>query len=346
MRATDDGAVDAVVAWVDGNDPAHRAKLEAYLASIGGARPTMASPTRFSADGELDYCIASLLRHASWFRRIWIVTDAQVPGLVRRIAGTPLAERIRVVDHRDIFAGFEHHLPTFNARAISAMLWRIPALAERFVYFNDDFMLLRPVAPGDFFRDGGVVLRGRWQPQSAYSLPRRVAAAWKSLRGIDDAARASVRHSQELSARLAGFDRRYFALKHTPYPFLRSTMQAFFEAHPDVLERCARHRLRAMEQPRSECLSTHLEIARGSAVFDNRLRVVELKPRTQSLRGIERRMARADADEAIAFACVQSLDAASDAVRAAIFAWLDRRIGRPGEVLAAAATAPDHSRSR
>jgi hypothetical protein len=335
MDAVQDNAVDAVVAWVDGSDPSHRAKLEAYLASIGGRRPAMANPTRFSADGELDYCVASLLRHAPWLRRIWIVTDAQVPGLVRRIAATPLAERIRVVDHREIFAGFGQYLPTFNARAISAMLWRIPGLAERFVYFNDDFMLLRPVEATDFFRDGGVVLRGRWQPQSAHSLPRRIAAAWKSLRGIDDAARASVRHSQELAARLAGFDRKYFALKHVPYPFRRSTMQAYFEAHPEVLEDCARHRLRAMEQPRSECLSTHLEIAQGSAVFDNRLRVVELKPRTQSLRGIERRMARADADPDTAFACVQSLDAASDAVRAAILAWLDRRVGRPDAAFAA-----------
>ncbi|MFT3897284.1 MAG: stealth family protein [Thermomonas sp.] len=328
MDARDDNAIDAVVAWVDGSDPAHHAKLEAYLASIGGKRPTMANPTRFSADGELDYCIASLLRHAPWLRRIWIVTDAQVPELARRIAGTPLSERIRVVDHREIFAGFERYLPTFNARAISAMLWRIPGLAGRFVYFNDDFMLLRPVDATDFFRGDGVVLRGRWRPQSAHSPLRRLAAAWKSLRGIDDAARASVRHSQELAARLAGFERRYFALKHTPYPFRRSTMQAFFEAHPAVLEDCARHRLRAMEQPRSECLSTHLEIALGGAVFDDRLRVVELKPRTQSLRGIERRMARADADESFAFACVQSLDAASDAVRGAILAWLDRRIGR------------------
>ena len=43
------------------------------------------------------------------------------------------------------------------------MLWRIEGLADRFVYFNDDMMLVGPVEPTDFFsNEGKVNLRGRW----------------------------------------------------------------------------------------------------------------------------------------------------------------------------------------
>ncbi len=39
---------------------------------------------------------------------------------------------------------------------------RIPGLAEHFVYFNDDFFLIKHTKPTDFFRDGLPVLRGKW----------------------------------------------------------------------------------------------------------------------------------------------------------------------------------------
>ena len=325
----DDGRIDAVIPWVDGADPAHAARLQALLGERGGARPPSAHATRFNDAGELDFCVASILRHAPWFGTIWIVTDAQRPALLDRIAGTPLAPRVRLVDHREAFAGFERHLPTFNSRSISAVLWRIEGLAERFVYFNDDFMLLRDVAPTDFFRDGGVVLRGAWRPQSAHSWLRRTAAAWKSLRGQPPERGTSERHAQELSARLAGIDRRYYALQHNPYPFRRATLQAYFEAHPDVLEDGVRHRLRALDQFRAESLATHLEIAQGTAILDNRLHVVELKPRQQSPARVRRRMAAADRDASAAFACVQSLERAAPALQAQIVDWLRRRIGPP-----------------
>ena len=54
-------------------------------------------------------------------------------------------------------------LPTFNSYAIETMLWRIEGLADRFLYFNDDMMLVGPVEPTDFFsNEGKVKLRGRW----------------------------------------------------------------------------------------------------------------------------------------------------------------------------------------
>ena len=41
------------------------------------------------------------------------------------------------------------------------MLWRINTLSENFVYFNDDFFLIRPVKVKDWFKNGNPVLRGK-----------------------------------------------------------------------------------------------------------------------------------------------------------------------------------------
>jgi hypothetical protein len=329
---------DAVVTWVDGNDPAHQQRLADYLATRGGVRPRTASAARFHDSGEIEYCVASILRFAPWFRNIHIVTDAQTPALVRRFEDSPLAGRVRVVDHRQIFSGFERHLPTFNSRAIISVLWRIPDLAERFVYFNDDFMLLQPVREADFFRDDKVVVRGKWRLQSAYSGTRILANAWKRWRHGAEAAgassrdaEASARDAQEVSAQLVGFQRKYYRLYHNPYPFKRSTLETFFAQHPQLLESNASHRLRSTEQFKTESVATHLEIANGSALFDNRLHTVQLKPRAQSEWRMRRKMQRADRDVTAAFACVQSLERAPVALHDEIIAWLDRRVGRIGE---------------
>lgn len=46
------------------------------------------------------------------------------------------------------------YLPTFNCNPIELNFHRIPGLAEKFVYFNDDMFLLRPVEPEIFFKNG------------------------------------------------------------------------------------------------------------------------------------------------------------------------------------------------
>jgi hypothetical protein len=318
--------IDAVIPWVDGGDPSHRQRLEAFLAQRGGPRPSAARPTRFHHAGELDWCVAAILRFAPWIHRIHIVSDGQTPALIERMRGTPQAGRVRVVDHREIFAGFEHGLPTFNSRTISSMLWRIDGLAEHYLCFNDDFMLLRPLEADAFFRDGRVVLRGGWHAQSGHGAPGALRRLFGRVRGrpVD---RAGNREAQELSARLAGFERTYFRLPHVPYPYRRSTLESFFAQHPDLLERNIAHALRSPEQFLAESLAAHLELARDGAIVDNAIRVVQLKPGEQREWRLRAKLREADRDASVAFACVQSLDQAADPLRARITAWLDRRIG-------------------
>jgi hypothetical protein len=317
--------IDAVITWVDGADPAHRRRLESWLAESGQGRPTSAQPTRFNDAGEIDYCIRSILRYAPWFRRIHIVVDAQTPAILQRLRADGHADRFRIVDHRDIFKGYEQHLPTFNSRSIISMLWRIEELAENFVYFNDDMFLLQPVQAEDFFRDGKVVQRGQWRTQAGHGWGNRVLSALKRMRGSRGEKVGNL-DSQQLSARVAGFLDRYYRLYHNPYPMRRSTLRGFFAAHPDMLERNCSHRLRSNDQFKTEAVATHLEFANDCAIADNRLHVVQLKPSEQHPARVRAKMSKADTDTHAAFVCVQSLELAPAGIQREIVGWLDRRI--------------------
>ena len=74
--------IDVVITWVDGRDPLHRKKMSAYVKETETAHEDVAAPTRFFSEGEIYYCVASILRFAPFVRKIFIITDEQNPDLV------------------------------------------------------------------------------------------------------------------------------------------------------------------------------------------------------------------------------------------------------------------------
>ena len=85
--------------------------------------------------------------------------------------------RVRLVTHAEIFR-WPEDLPTFNSVAIETHLHRIPGLAERFVYFNDDTFLGAACGPEDFFTaDGRLCVRFRHEALPCNEGPAEVSAA-------------------------------------------------------------------------------------------------------------------------------------------------------------------------
>jgi len=72
-------AVDVVISWVDGNDPAHKQKIKPFLDSQSRKSDDIAGSTRFDSVGEIFYCIASIYRFAPFVRKIFIISDNQNP---------------------------------------------------------------------------------------------------------------------------------------------------------------------------------------------------------------------------------------------------------------------------
>ena len=97
-------------------------------------------------------------------RNIYLVTDGQDPGLDEEIKSRfpEKAGCLKIVDHKEIFRDYERYLPTFNSSSIHSMIWRIKDLSERFVYLNDDQILIREHREEDWFTGNRPVLMGRW----------------------------------------------------------------------------------------------------------------------------------------------------------------------------------------
>ncbi|MBJ3763118.1 Stealth CR1 domain-containing protein [Maribius pontilimi] len=312
--------IDAVIAWVDGADPAHRAKRAAF-----GDAGKSGSDQRFVETGEIYVALASILEHAPFVRRIHIVTDDQRPALLPHFAQAGLCapDRIRVVDHDAIFAGLPAARPNFNSRAIEAALHRIPDLSERFVYLNDDMFFNGPCAPGDLFDpDGRPLLSGR---MVAFS-DRRPAARLKSLArrliGRPDT-RPSHLVAQETAARLAGFRRTFLRVPHRPHPLRVSTIRRALAAHPGLLERQVGYRFRDRAQYLPVALANHAEIAGGA---EPRLRddVAYLRDR---MSGDVEPVLSQIRDGYTPFACVQGLESMPPASRDRVLAVLVDKFG-------------------
>lgn len=275
MSIDSDRNIDAVITWVDGNDPVHR-KKRAETARIYKAKPrtlsslsTAGDDTRFIENGELKYCLASIRTFAPWIRKIYLVTDNQVPPFLTR----ELQSRynVELVDHTELFRDYKEVLPTFNSRSIETMLWAIKGLSPRFIYFNDDFVLTKPCKPEHFFRDSKLVLWGRWKRIFKYGKTRQmlnqiISFLAKHMLGIT----RSMHHLLQIrSASLAGFYTRYFHGFHIPRPINKETLVTFFDEKEELLRENLQHPFRSTDQFSGIFLAHHLELKQDRAVTLN-----------------------------------------------------------------------------
>ncbi|TVP45511.1 MAG: hypothetical protein EA345_14115 [Halomonas sp.] len=210
--------IDAVFTWVDGSDPEHQNKRQLYSSdgSLSGTHQHAASATRFSDQGELFYSILLARKNAPWLRHIYIITDAQVPAWLTPDMASSLD--VHVVDHKVLFRDYENYLPIFNSMSIEAMIHRIPELSSRFLYFNDDFFIVRPVVESDYFVQGQSVFRGQWRWNSR--VLKRVRKIARKLTNKKAPARADGLVGKRAEADMMGLWR-YFALAHVPHPIYR-----------------------------------------------------------------------------------------------------------------------------
>ena len=222
--------IDAVYTWVDGDDPEWRQRKARALGENGwvaAGSAHSANRSRFASRDELRYSLRALHCFAPWIRRVFLVTDDQVPDwLDTEYPG------ITVVSHRAVF-GDTGLLPTFNSHAIESRLHRIPGLAEHFLYLNDDVFLGRPVAPELFFTPGGL----------ARFFPSRAAVDAGPRRPDDPPVNSAAKNNRRLIQEAFG---RVLTRKmmHTPHPSRRSVITEIEERFGDDVAATASHQFR------------------------------------------------------------------------------------------------------
>ncbi len=165
--------IDLVYLWVNGNDPKWIAKRDAVIGKTTEAQDNCKG--RYAETGELRYSLRSVEKYAPWIRKIFIVTDNQIPDWLD--TSNP---KIRIVDHTEIIP--KEYLPCFNSSVLEHFICCIPDLAEHFLYANDDMFLNKSVTPSTFFaKDLLPIIRVNSRPFRKWSLQYRTKVLGKTL---------------------------------------------------------------------------------------------------------------------------------------------------------------------
>lgn len=320
--------IDAVLLWVDGNDPVLTAKRSKYAPADALKMSDVAGATRYANVGEIFWCIASLNRFASFLHKIYIITDGQDPHL------DPFLEKnfpsghipYEIVDHKTIFKGYEEYLPVFNSTSIETMMWRIPGLSEHFILLNDDFVLLKPCSPSDFFTPSGdpICYAGR------YCAPwARLMGKLKSLKIGHEA--CTFKRMMLVAADIVGQKKYILYLGHTPRGLRRSFFEEFYSAHPEHLVSNIRDKFRHPSQYQTQELE-YLALQKVGRVevrpHSDVLIYMEPKPKPDYL---HKKIVKAG-QEKYKFCCFNGIDQASAEDIEMIRTWIEAKLSlKPSE---------------
>lgn len=314
--------IDAVITWVDGNDPVHKQKRLRYGPPTLFKVNDIAGSTRYTSVGEIFWCVASLNRFAPWLNRIFIVTDGQDPGLDEFMA-TNFPDGfipMQIVDHKEIFKGYEEVLPTFNSITIETMTWRIPDLSDRFIELNDDMVLVSPVKPSDFFTpDGKSVCYAdpysmAWTRITRFMKPKVHGHQQVTFKGI-----------MYNAARIAGSRFIFYKLDHTPRALRRDFYEKIFTERKELIMRNIRHRFRDPDQYSAEVLQYMLLSKEGLCLRRSvKGNLLYLIPKDKD-GYIERKLSKLDSGNYL-FCCFNSVDQASSDDLGRIVKWISKRL--------------------
>lgn len=154
--------IDLVYLWVDGNDVEWLAKKYAFLGKNIDLNTEATSKARNANNDELKYSLRSAEQYAPWIRKIFIVTDGQIPEWLN--IQNP---KVQIVDIRELIP--QQSLPCYNSVIIEHFLYKIKDLSEHFLYGNDDMFFNKNVNEDFFFKaDGTPIVRlinswgGKW----------------------------------------------------------------------------------------------------------------------------------------------------------------------------------------
>lgn len=140
--------IDFVVTWVDMEDPKWKKEFAAAKGLIDNSK-NQYSEARFRDYGFLKYWFRGVEKFAPWVRKIHFVTCGQKPEWLD--TSNP---KLNMVNHTDYIPS--QFLPTFNSSIIELYFHRIPGIADRFVYFNDDMYLISDTPSSRFFSADGI----------------------------------------------------------------------------------------------------------------------------------------------------------------------------------------------
>lgn len=138
--------IDLVCCWVN-LDEEYWAEVSKYKHHAVQSRAL--NKGRFRQLGELEFSIPLALKNLPWLRKVFIVTNGQLPP--QQLLELP---KVHHITHDEFFKD-KSYLPTFSYHAIHANLCFIDDLAENFILTTDDIFITQPLQPEDFLGKAG-----------------------------------------------------------------------------------------------------------------------------------------------------------------------------------------------
>lgn len=138
-----DEKIDIVIPWVDPTDKhwqEEKARFSNKLIKIES------QDEKYYRDwNTLIYLFRSIEKNMPWVNTIHFITYGHIPKWLN-LENT----KLKVHNHSEFFKK-TNIFPVFSSDAIEMNLSSIPGLAEKFIYFNDDELVIKPINPERFF---------------------------------------------------------------------------------------------------------------------------------------------------------------------------------------------------
>lgn len=284
-----DFEVDVVYTWVDDSDEDwNQKRVEAMSDGSSELVHEGANFSRFKNRDELKYSLRSINLYAPWVRKIWLVTDDQVPSWLDQEF-----PNLTVVSHRELW-GDEPGLPTFNSHAIESQLRNIDGLSEHFVYFNDDVFLTKFVQRESFFTPAG-------QPKAAFTGP--YLTEWEPQEWESSTTVAGKNIRQAL---LPEFNKAVIhRLSHNPHPLTKSLLAEVEQRFPSVFDHLAQSQFRDRHDLAPVAFALHFGFLQGQVVESDLSVEVRQTAEPKFDTELERLLAYPDSSEAL---CINDVE--------------------------------------
>jgi len=286
--------IDFILPWVDGTDPHWRKELNKYEIS----NPVMNSEDRFRDWGNLKYIFRGIEKFTPWVRKIHFITFGHLPKWMNL-----KHPKLNVVNHEDIIP--IKYLPVFNIFPIETRMHLIEGLSEKFVYFNDDFFLLKDLDEKNFFRQDlpvdfaisdimhqGVIshiIQNNIDIVNKYH--NRHNGSGKDKRSIITKNMSkwfSVRYGKDMIQNILLFYWNTFTgfkTHHHPQPFLKKTFQEIWTLESQRLEKVLSSRFRESTDL-SQYLFRYWQLVKGD-FFPENYRVEKKKRKYVEVRNLD-----------------------------------------------------------
>jgi len=149
--------IDVVYTWVNSDDEQWKLLKNKHKLQFHKNFDNKVKRWNYYNDpaSEIKLSIESVRMYLPWIRNIYVVT--QRPQNLPEDFMNKHSDIIKIVHHDQIMN--KDVLPTFSSVSIESSLHKIPGLSEKFIYFNDDNYINKPMKPSDFFKHNKPILR-------------------------------------------------------------------------------------------------------------------------------------------------------------------------------------------